>query len=437
MFARLSEASMSLDIGTLFVIAICVTALLGLFLLFAWMQDRINALAWWGMAYLIGAVSGAIWRLGDLISPPLPSNIADILLFVAVGMIWSAARLFHGRPVLWGSMFLGAVVWLALCSSPAFMESAASRLVTSSLIVAAYTFLTAAELWRERRKSLIRRWPAVFVPMLHGVIFLSPVALAGLLENGGGTHNLGTGWVAVYAIEIVLYVVGAAFIMLVLAKDRTVRHYKLAAATDPLTELLNRRGFFEAVGDIMANRREIREPVSVLAFDLDHFKRINDRFGHSAGDATLRLFATVVRNTLRADDAIGRLGGEEFVALLPSTLADAAAAAKRVRKAFATASAAPGKHAAATVSIGVACGSAYAEIDTLIARADTALYRAKTNGRDRVETAEEAVAGAPERCADDAAQKQQQTALPNPIPTLSVPLIGALRAGRQNAVSSP
>ena len=107
MLAHLAEATMSLDIGTLFVIATCVTALLGLFLLFAWMQDRIQALAWWGMAYLIGGFSGALWRLGQLVSPPLPSGMPDVLLFIAVGMIWSAARILPrpsgalGRDVLW------------------------------------------------------------------------------------------------------------------------------------------------------------------------------------------------------------------------------------------------------------------------------------------------------------------------------------------------
>ena len=427
MFARLAEASMSLDIGTLFVIAICVTSLLGLFLLFAWMQDRIAALAWWGAAYLIGGTSALMWRLGDLI--PLPLPLADVLLFIAVGMIWSAARLFHGRPVRWGSMCLGAAVWLASSCFPAFVQSAAAHLVVSSLIVATYTFLTAAELWHERRKSLIRRWPAMFVPMLHGAIFLFPVGLAGLSLNGGG-RSLGTGWVAVYAIEVVLYVVGAAFIVLVLAKDRTVRQYKLAAATDPLTELLNRRGFFEAAEAIMASRKASKEPVSVLAFDLDHFKSINDQFGHHAGDATLALFATVVKRTLRAGDAIGRLGGEEFVALLPSTLSDATAAAERVRKAFAITSASTGNHSVATVSAGVACGSAHAEIDTLIAHADAALYCAKKNGRDRVEAAEAEVPAVPER--DDGGVAERQAAAQR-IPALAVPLLAPVRGRRQSA----
>ena len=183
----------------------------------------------------------------------------------------------------------------------------------------------------------------------------------------------------------------------------------------------------------MAARQASKEPVCVLAFDLDHFKSINDRFGHNTGDATLHLFASVVKKTLRAGDAIGRLGGEEFVALLPSALGDATAAANRVRRAFASAAAAAGSHAAATVSAGVACGSAFAEIDTLIARADAALYRAKTNGRDRVEASDEAVPGAPERRGHGAAQNLQ-TPILQPVPNLAVPLVGSFRAARQDAL---
>ncbi|MDR3420698.1 MAG: GGDEF domain-containing protein [Xanthobacteraceae bacterium] len=390
MAVNLVQASASLDFATLFVIAVCVTALLGLFLLFAWMQERIRALAWWGAAYLIGAASGALWRFGDQIGPALPSNLSTILLFVAVGLIWSAARLFHGRPVRWIAALFGAAFWLPACFVPAFASSAASRIVVSSLIVAGYTFLTAAELWRERRKSLIRRWPAAFVPMLHGAIFLFPVALAALAQDNNVSRDLARGWLALFAIEILLYAVGTAFIVLILAKDRTMRAYKMAATTDPLTGLLNRRGFFEAAGSVMRRHCGKAAPISVLVFDLDHFKSINDRCGHSVGDAVLQLFAAVVRQTMRSTDVIGRLGGEEFVTLLPGSQADAAVAAERVRQAFAAAGILRnGQHIAATVSIGIACGSPSSAIDLLIARADTALYRAKTNGRDRVETAAE------------------------------------------------
>src|SRR5262245_8578420 len=89
------SAPFVLDFTTLFVVAICVTALLGLLLLFAWTQDRVRALAWWGTAYLVGGASVVIWSIESLISPPLPYGTANAMLFVACGMIWTAARLFH------------------------------------------------------------------------------------------------------------------------------------------------------------------------------------------------------------------------------------------------------------------------------------------------------------------------------------------------------
>ena len=419
MAITLARTSVSLDVGTLFVIAICVTLLLGVVLLIAWLQERIPALGWWGAAYMIGGFSGALWQWSVRFASPVLVDIANVLLFLAVGMIWGAARLFHGRRVQWSPQLLGAAVWLVACFSPAFTHSAASRIVLSSLIVAAYTFLIAAELWHERRKSLIRRWPASFVPMLHGAIFLFPVALATLSPAGETIRGL-AGWVAVFAIEILLYVIGAAFLVLILAKDRTVRFYKLAATTDALTGVLNRRGLFEAAGELMDSNRTGMAPVSLLAFDLDKFKSINDRFGHDGGDAVLEMFAQVVRKTMRASDVIGRLGGEEFVAMVSGTLAEAAIAAERVRSAFAAAEIVlEGQRIEATVSIGIACGSPLAAVETLITRADVALYRAKANGRNRIEMDEEAVGAAPDRPA-----KQGLAATVRQAPAAWAPGIG-------------
>ena len=387
MFVRLAEASRSLDIDTLLVIASCVAALLGLFLLFAWMQERIAALAWWGTAYLIGGFSGMLWRAEDIVHLPWLTCLADVLLFTALGMIWSAARVFHGRKVRWLAMCAGAALWAVVNQTPDLPHMPAIRILLSSGLVALYTFLVAAELWRERRKSLIRRWPAVFVPMLHGAIFLFPVALANL-----GVRGLARGWTAIFAIEVTLYVIGAAFVVLVLAKDRTVSRYKLAAETDPLTGLFNRRGFFAATTALMTANRKKLAPVSVLAFDLDKFKSINDRFGHKAGDAVLDLFAKTVQKTMRAGDIIGRLGGEEFIAVISGSLAEASIAAERVRVAFEAAALAPDSpQIPVTVSIGVACGLPTASIDTMIECADTMLYRAKENGRNRVEADQDMV----------------------------------------------
>src|SRR5919109_148348 len=127
------NAPIGLDVTTLFIIATCITALLGLLLLSAWAQERIRALAWWGCAYLLGGFSVAIWSVENLISPPLPPGMANALLFIACGMIWSAARLFHGRPVLWVAMCAGAMIWLIGCVVPEFAQWPAGRIVLSSM----------------------------------------------------------------------------------------------------------------------------------------------------------------------------------------------------------------------------------------------------------------------------------------------------------------
>jgi diguanylate cyclase (GGDEF)-like protein len=169
-----------------------------------------------------------------------------------------------------------------------------------------------------------------------------------------------------------------------------VRILKDAASTDELTGLLNRRGFLNAAQQMIARQAQKREPVSALMFDLDHFKSINDRFGHGIGDAALRVFANTIAATMRASDIIGRFGGEEFVALLPGTLSDAKVVAERVRKAFAAAGATVAGHDLnATVSIGAAAAGAGTDIVALLAAADAALYRAKAQGRNRVELAPE------------------------------------------------
>jgi diguanylate cyclase (GGDEF)-like protein len=382
--------SIALDLTTLFIVAACVTGLLGVLLLFVWTQDRVRALAWWGTAYLVGGVSIIMWGAESYISPPIPAGMANALLFVACGMIWNAARLFQGRRVLWGWMIAGALVWFVACLIPGFVDSTMARIALSSIIVSIYTFLTARELWRERRKTLLRRWPAILVPLLHGMVFLCPIPLASFLPTENGMVILTTGWVAVFMLEITLYVVGTAFILLVLSKERSVRIHRDAASTDDLTGLLNRRGFVAAARKLIERNDKKSEPVSVLVFDLDRFKAVNDRFGHSVGDETLRLFASVTTTCLRASDIVGRLGGEEFVAILPASSDIAVIAAQRVRRSFETLGAVVnGQPVGATVSIGAASGEPGADVMALIEAADKALYEAKKNGRNQVSLSKE------------------------------------------------
>ena len=194
------------------------------------------------------------------------------------------------------------------------------------------------------------------------------------------------GLFALFAFETVIYVVGTAFVVVVMAKERVVLVHKTAAMTDLLTGLFNRRAFLEAANRLIEQRARKSQPVSLLVFDLDKFKSINDRFGHAVGDDALKVFAATASANVRSTDVIGRLGGEEFACIIPGNAAEAGLVAERLRAAFQAAGVViSGQEIGATVSIGVATAIPPVEIDPLLARADAALYRAKHNGRNRVE----------------------------------------------------
>jgi diguanylate cyclase (GGDEF)-like protein len=308
--------------------------------------------------------------------------------FMACGMVWNASRVFHGRKLNLPGLVLGALVWIAAVMS-LDPNNAALRLTIGAAIVAIYAALTATELWSERRKSLQRRWPALLVPVLHGFVLMLPIVLGDLLLPAD--EKFGTSiWVMVFSIELVLYAVGTVFVIFMMVSERTVTAHKTAASVDPLTGMFNRRGFAEACARVIEREAKAGRPLCVMIFDIDHFKGINDRFGHPAGDEILKLFSTVVVNNLRISDLSGRIGGEEFAALLPCALDEGVLVAERVREAFESSGIVCEQGPVdTTVSIGVAGGPAGTELEVLLAAADTALYQAKRSGRNRVEAAED------------------------------------------------
>lgn len=162
--------------------------------------------------------------------------------------------------------------------------------------------------------------------------------------------------------------------------------FKAMSITDPLTGLANRRRLEEFTLGEMERAHRYDENFAVIMADLDHFKHINDQYGHGVGDEVLCGFARMLREQVRENDLAGRLGGEEFIVVLPRTDLDAATIlAERLRAATPTVSA-HGLKAAVTASFGVTCHQAGDTIHTLLQRVDHALYDAKTQGRDRVET---------------------------------------------------
>jgi diguanylate cyclase (GGDEF)-like protein len=234
-----------------------------------------------------------------------------------------------------------------------------------------------------------KRWLAIAVPVMHGFVLMLPILLGSLLHPYDDQFSHSS-WVTVFSVELVLYAVGTVFVIFMLVSERAVTVHKTAASVDPLTGMFNRRGFAEATSRVIEREANAGRPVTVLIFDIDHFKSINDRFGHPAGDEILKLFAIVLINTLRLTDLSGRIGGEEFAALLPCSLEEGMTAAERVREAFASSGIeVEDGPVDTTVSIGVAGGPAGTELEVLLAAADTALYQAKRSGRNRVEAAEE------------------------------------------------
>jgi len=383
---------MMLDVGTLFTVTILVMALLGLLLILVWLQNRgMRALAWWGAAYLLGGMS--VWLLGargttqDLLS----IDLANALLFVACGLTWSGARLFDGRGIKPVAMLIGTFMWVGACQIPGFVASMDARVILSSVIISGYTMVIAFEFWRGRAEPLGSRWPAIVVLGAHSVLFLLriPFALANPLDSGGLLW--GNGWFAIIVLESLLYAIAFAVIVVAMAKERMELKHKITALSDPLTGIANRRAFFDEALKRLDPANNDARPLAVLLFDLDRFKKINDRFGHGIGDKVLRLFAEKATSNLRQADLVGRLGGEEFAAMLSGIeLSTAFMLAEQIRIAFAAAARViDGHRVAATTSAGIALlTAAESDIDSLLARADQALYVAKARGRDRVEIAE-------------------------------------------------
>jgi diguanylate cyclase (GGDEF)-like protein len=178
-------------------------------------------------------------------------------------------------------------------------------------------------------------------------------------------------------------VVGAVVEVLSARNRRLLAHISAEARVDELTQLLNRRGFDEGAARELGAAARDQSSIGVALFDLDHFKRVNDQFGHEAGDRVLQRFAECLSTNLRATDIAARLGGEEFVALLPGAdLEQAREYTERVRAALSL-PAVDQQLPVVTVSAGASAAIAPERIESVLKRADSALYAAKAGGRDR------------------------------------------------------
>jgi diguanylate cyclase (GGDEF)-like protein len=381
---------MALDVHTLFLVTMNVEVMLGLLLFLAWAQNLAKrALAWWGCAHLTRAVSIMLFGLHGAVPPAVSIDLANAVLFGSFALTWCGARVFDRRRPEIAFALLGVAIWVLACRVPAFAASAELRGVVGAGIAAGYTWLTAFEIWRGRGEALVSRWPAIFMLFAHGALFLLRTPHGTMLNFEPGQDLALSGWLGLLHLEALLFTISIAFILLAMAKERTEHSQRTAARTDPLTGIANRRGFLEQAVMAPGSAPE-HLSTAVLLFDLDHFKLINDRYGHAIGDRALQVFAEIATAEVGADGIVGRWGGDEFVALLRGADADqAAAVARQIQMRFAACSAdIDGRPVKATVSAGmVHSANGPFEIPALLLRADQALYRAKEAGRNRVSIA--------------------------------------------------
>lgn len=251
--------------------------------------------------------------------------------------------------------FMTTLFWLPMGYGTAFVFlNARAALVSSATLYLATSGLV---LWHLSLGDM-PQWPAYLKPMMFNLAIAQVIYVLVLL--------------AISRLRADYY-----------RSEAKVELMKQVASTDPLTGLLNRRAMADHMAANLSLVQRDAQAMSVILLDADHFKQINDRAGHAAGDEVLVRLATLLRAQLRGSDRLARWGGEEFLIMAPATALEAAhELAERIR--LAVAGADWGPTLCVTISLGVAQCRAQDTVDGLLARADRALYAAKAGGRDRV-----------------------------------------------------
>ena len=303
---------------------------------------------------------------------------------LSVALFFAAIRRFLGRPRRWWPL---AAMVVAVCT----VASAAGTKYETATIFNGYVYgamqlLNGWALLRvpARASHRVQRLVAVFYLAMGLVLPLRATALA---LQGSGIDYLEhpLAWQEpIYAFGF-LFVIVTNLGFLLMCKMRAEADVRLQAMTDELTGLANRRALDLAIAQALVEAQQGLRPFAVAMVDVDHFKRINDDFGHSTGDAVLSEFADRLRGSVSATDLPFRYGGEEFSVLLPGVdLTGALVVAEHLRQQVARPASAEGMHPV-TASLGVAAWQPGDTADTLLRRADQGLYQAKSRGRNRVE----------------------------------------------------
>jgi diguanylate cyclase (GGDEF)-like protein len=379
---------MTLDLPTLMVMQSFAMASAGGLLLFAWTQNRkMSPLAVWGLAHFSAAAGILSLMFGVVLQQLALSALGGVLLCSQSGLIWKALRNIDGKPAPLVLAFVGAAATIVASAVPLFRDYAGSLALVGGAVYAA---LAAASLWLGRDDRLIARWALFAFATMHALALSIGIFSTFIGATGqDAVPKLASLFGFIY-FESVVFALGTAVFAVALIKERNEAASLLAARTDALTGVANRAALFANAERAMQRCRRERAPIAVVMFDLDRFKIINDLHGHAVGDAVLQKFCEIATASLRPHDLFGRLGGEEFAAVMPGCGLEAAfVRAERIRVAFVeTCKFVRERRVKATVSGGVSASeSAEEPVEILLEQADGALYMAKADGRNRIKRA--------------------------------------------------
>ncbi|WP_293001000.1 GGDEF domain-containing protein [Pantoea sp.] len=374
---------MTLDIYTLFICELYVLGFLSIIMVFAWMgsqYDRVLGFTCLSLVFTLVAVFFSSLRSSGM--QFLPVAAGNVLVMLAYGGLLNAFRLFCGKKIGTGWL-LGALLWAILCCFPAFYYSLPKRVLVLCIACVAYTAALIQLLWLARDSLKVTFWPAQLLLWIHLLFHLARMLLDKAIPTR--LHGaIGGSDFSVYVIlESILFVIGLTFTILAMVNERTQIAYKYASLHDPLTSVWNRRALFLEAEKIVARCHRQNRPFTAVLFDLDHFKSVNDRYGHHQGDQILIDFCQLVTGLIPVEGRFARLGGEEFAAIIPAGAEEAQAWCEAIR--LATSQSQPSS-VDYTVSIGFATAThRQHRFEDLLALADEALYRAKASGRNRTE----------------------------------------------------
>ncbi|MGF6373038.1 diguanylate cyclase (GGDEF)-like protein [Paraburkholderia sp. RAU6.4a] len=313
--------------------------------------------------------------------------VSNLVILTGYLLVLDGVAMFNGRRYLASS--IGLLLLMGLTWAVAGVRwQAAVWMYVSAIPIALASAMTSLELLRgDGMPAVQSRRVAVAVTGIHALFYVARAFVLPWLVPIFGPRVLAvSSEITMY--EGVLYSVILPMTLLRLTREEIHGELLQESRTDYLTRLGNRKLFFEEGERVISDHGINRLPVTLLAFDLDHFKRINDHFGHKTGDEVLRSFAETVRAVTGMDAILARIGGEEFAALLPGYDSDRAKKlGENVLSRFAAMShGADGDRIRATVSIGLAESSREtASLTDLLSAADQALYRAKSLGGNRLE----------------------------------------------------